>query len=419
MDDLDDLAARLQRFRPFDAYDAEDLLVFASRAHQDRVGPGQTLFHVGDNDLWTFCLVEGTVELVAADGRAITITAGTSAAGKPLSPLKPRLHTARTRGPATLVFLDTSGLSPLHEMARPCKAEMDVDYIDIDVGDGGGHEAAAVPASTREALLGGSLTLPTLPEVALRARRLIDSESSDTARIAAAVGSDPAIAAKLIKAANSPLYRGQTPVSTCETAIQRLGLRSTRALVLAFAMRELFQTGSPALTERMRRIWEHCNEVAAIAFVIARLSDTFEPEEAMLAGLLHDIGVLPVLHRCAQEPALAADPAGIDALVSELRAELGATILQRWNFPPAFITAAREADDWWRDPHPDAELADIIAIAQLHAWIGKPGRPRLPALPSLPAFRRLFPGAVGPELGQCILAEAAAQIAEARGLLAA
>ena len=90
------------------------------------------------------------------------------------------------------------------------------------------------------------------------------------------------MAAKLLKAANSALYGGLSAVETCPAAVVRLGMGTTRHLVLSFALKDVFKSDEPMIQERMRVLWKHSAQIAAICFVLAREIEGMQPEEALL-----------------------------------------------------------------------------------------------------------------------------------------
>ncbi|HCR46442.1 MAG TPA: cyclic nucleotide-binding protein, partial [Marinobacter hydrocarbonoclasticus] len=130
--------------------------------------------------------------------------------------------------------------------------------------------------------------LPSVPDVAWKVRRVVDREDSSATEVASAVSADPAMAAKLVRSCNSPLYRGFSDVRNVREAVVRLGLRTTRQLVTVFAMREVFKTRRAALQKEMEQLWRHSREVAALCWVLADHATRIDPEEALLAGVLHD-----------------------------------------------------------------------------------------------------------------------------------
>lgn len=408
---LDAIVEALQWFESFKLLDTSDLLVLATKATIENLPPKHTLFKQGSNDPWLFCLLDGTVELKAADGRVQSIVAGEGAASKPLSPLKPRQHTAYTVTPVKCIRIDVSELGDIHEM-------LDYAQHDYSVHEFGGTTPLSETLHMHEvSMMTEGFHLPSLPEVALNVRRLIDDEDASLADVAKVVTKDPALTAHLLKAANSALFRTPAPIQNCSQAIMRLGARTTKQLVIAFSVRNLFDTKSMALQKRMRAVWEHCNEVAAISMVIARLVKGFDPEEALLAGLLHDIGMLPILSYASSHPALQNDEHAFHQLIGAMRVRAGVTVLQEWRLPPEITTVVQECENWWRDPSPTPDLSDVVLVAQIHSYLGKTERPNIPSMINLPAFKKLAGSGATPKLSQQILAEAQAQIKDASSLL--
>ena len=140
-----------------------------------------------------------------------------------------------------------------------------------------------------------TLQLPTLPEVALQIRDEVESENTDAVKVATMVAKDAALSARLLQVANSPLYRGRVEIDSIQQAITRLGLKMVRSLVVSLAMKQIFQATSDTLDRQFRRIWDESLQVAAISRLLASAVPVLENEQAMLGGLVHNIGALPLL----------------------------------------------------------------------------------------------------------------------------
>jgi HD-like signal output (HDOD) protein len=157
--------------------------------------------------------------------------------------------------------------------------------------------------------------------------------------------------------------------------------------------------------------------VAAISFALASRIRGFDRDDAQLAGLLHDIGMVSVLGTASGGAGASLDLDALWALARRSRADTGAMILEAWNFPAAQVVAVRDAEQWWRDDSQKPELADLVMVAQLMSLIGKPGFLDVPPLVRLPAYRKLFPEHGSPELVMELLEDAREQMAEIRALL--
>ncbi len=224
------------------------------------------------------------------------------------------------------------------------------------------------------------LVLPSLPDIAIRVGREMNEENTNAHKLASIIQTDPAITAKLIRASNSPLYAGVSPVDSCSAAVIRLGANTTHNLVLTFALRELFVTRSPILKAQMQRLWEHSVKVSALCYVLAKVIGRLNPEHALLAGLLHDIGEVAILNYTKRFPDLLRDEQTLHQIIRDLRGVIGTRILSAWDFLEDLVTATEQAENWYRDHQGPADYADLVIIAQLHSFIGTPKMHGLPAL---------------------------------------
>lgn len=272
-------------------------------------------------------------------------------------------------------------------------------------------------------LRNNKLTLPSLPDVALRIRQLIADGSNNAKTIAQAVNSDAAIATKLIKAANSPLFRGAKEFETTNAAIVRLGMQTTQQLVTSFTLREVFKAKVPALKKRMDTLWKKGIEVAAIASVLAKSVKGLNPEQGLLSGLLHEIGTVPVLMYAENYDEIANNPEQLEKAIRELSPEIGGAILKRWGFSDEIVEVTQSSHQWLREHEGPADYCDLIIVARLHAQLPMSGRSAeasgpTPPLEQCPAFLKLCEqNALTPEKSLAILSEAKEQIAETQSLL--
>ena len=231
--------------------------------------------------------------------------------------------------------------------------------------------------------------LPSLPDVATKIHQKLKDDNCSIQDIANIVGSDPAIAAKLIKTTNSPLYRRGTPVTSCQTAIVRLGLKTTTEMVTAYVLKEVFSSKSKLLNKRMRQLWKHSVDIAAISYVLAKQSKKFDPDHAMLAGLIHDIGIVGILALCADYLDVMNNSDHLNAITRHMHSEVGTTILNGWGFMPDLVEVAKGAQDWFRNEHPHADYADIVNLAHLHSYIGTAKQHKAPRIDAIPAYQKL------------------------------
>ncbi len=261
------------------------------------------------------------------------------------------------------------------------------------------------------------LVLPTLPDIAFKIRRSINDEHISTTNIARIVQMDPAITAKLIQVANSPMYAGRRKIESCPEALTRTGLKAAQNIITTIAMKAVFNAHSPVIRKKMTDLWTHSSYVAAISAVIAQKTPGFDPDRAMLAGLIHDIGIVPILAYADNIPETVDSPQNLRETVRKLRIPIGLQIIRKWDFPADFEAVINHAEDWNYNSENSANYADIVMIAQLHSYIGLVDSKKMPRLDSLPAYKKLVAGHMDADVSINILDSAKYEIEQIRALL--
>lgn len=219
-----------------------------------------------------------------------------------------------------------------------------------------------------DALTRDRLTLPTLPEVAMRIGELSRRDDVSIPQLADEIGKDPAMAVRLLRVANSAMSQPGRRIDNVAQAVTRLGLQMTRLLVTGLAVEHLFVSRSPFLQERLRLCWQRSVEVAALAQVLARHCTLLKPELAMLGGLIHEVGSLPIIRLAEQHPELCESPAALDAVIKCLRARIGRLVLQAWQFPEALVDVPYFAEDLYRSHEGPADYVDVVIVAVLQTY---------------------------------------------------
>jgi len=261
----------------------------------------------------------------------------------------------------------------------------------------------------------GRLQLPSLPDLAFKVRTAVNDPRRSIADIARLIQFDPALAARLIQIANSPLYRGTKKFDNCHSAITRMGIPSARNLVVSFTLRNVFQAGSPALRERLQRIWQHSCRVAAISSVLARLTPGLDPDRALLAGLVHDIGILPLL-QYLETMQMPLEPARLDSMIGRLRGALGTFVLKTWQFEDDIAGIPAQAEAWDRSGAEAIDYVDIVQVAHVHSQFGQGGYSG-PPLTELKAFQKLSISRLGPGFSIELLSQSQQEINEVLNIL--
>ncbi len=261
------------------------------------------------------------------------------------------------------------------------------------------------------------LVLPALPDIALRTRKLLDNPKSTATQIARAIGADAVLTTRLLRLVNSPLYRTQSQIDDVRLAVTRLGNANVRSMVTSLAMEQIYQNklSSPFKKRYLARSWEHGVMVAALSYVISDRYTGLNPDEAMLAGLIHDIGKLPIIEYSELLSDFNEDEAQLNRLLELLHPRVGSLVLHAWKFPPEMIEVAAGHEDLERAPETDADLTDVVIVANLLSHIGSDHPHTRLDWSMIPAFERL---ALTPEESIDVLKNAREQINEIKRLLA-
>ncbi|NOQ93879.1 MAG: HDOD domain-containing protein [Methylophaga sp.] len=264
-----------------------------------------------------------------------------------------------------------------------------------------------------EDLKNGTLVLPTLPEVALRVRDVVDDPEATAANLADIIITDVALSTRLLKVANSPLYRGRIEIDSVQMAVARLGQTIIRSLVTSLVMEQMFQATSRNLDERLHKLWEHSTDVSAICQVLASSQANIKADEAMLAGLIHEVGILPILMKADEKPELIKNSAALDTVIENIHPRIGAAILKSWKFPESLITAVAEQQNLSRDSEDGPDLADLVQVARLQSYMNTDRALSSEELATVPAFKKL---GVDTEISVVELDENSDEYAEAMAL---
>jgi HD-like signal output (HDOD) protein len=240
-------------------------------------------------------------------------------------------------------------------------------------------------------LSGGKVDLPSFPEIAIRVRRILSDPNSSIDQVVRVVGSEPALAARLLRISNSAsLNRTGRAITDLRTAINRIGYNMVRSASISFAMSQIRKSNQLAgLEPYLNDLWQRSTLVAAFAFVLARTCTRINPDEAMLTGMMHGIGKLYVLTRAVDHPVLFADSGALADIIKEWHPSIGKAILENWDFPEVMAQAVGDQEDHSRTEPEAPDLSDIVAIAVLMADFSTDFAALEAALAGLPASVRL------------------------------
>ncbi|WKJ91042.1 HDOD domain-containing protein [Methylomonas montana] len=392
----------LKQLFPIRNLNEEILQSFATENHVETLAADSVLFNVNQEADCAIYLLSGTVILADHTGKSYEITAGSAQSKFPIcSGVK---HTATATAKTEIDILRVS----LKIMLTPSR--LDHGHLEISNELSNNRLLALFVEHFQNS--DHELEIPSLPEVAINLRKAIQKDVSidDAVKI---IQLDPAISAKLIEVANCPLYVTMIRAKTCKEAVVRIGLNATRNLVIALSLKQIFKNKSPLIKNHLENLWKQSLYLSGLCHVLASQTQQQNPESALLAGLVCDIGVIPFLNFTANLPVEYHNDAEIEQAIPIIKGPVGAVVLKEWDFAEEFIEVAKHSSNWYQNSDAELTLTDIVVLSRLHALIGKQSTADLPAISAIPAASKLKNFSLSPENTLAILHDAKAKIHEA------
>ena len=200
------------------------------------------------------------------------------------------------------------------------------------------------------AALGKLSNLAMLPEIAVRVIRLAEDPNVTMSQMADVISTSPELCVRILRVVNSAFYGIQGEVRTIQRATTLMGLESVKNVTIAASLTRLFHGRPLSPTFSPRDLWTHSLAVAAATRLIAMRAKSGVVEEAFLAGMVHDVGLIAELQLDRQKLATVLarmeDDEAADLLAVEEAAfganhqDFGAGLLKAWKLPRIFSLAA-------------------------------------------------------------------------------
>lgn len=229
--------------------------------------------------------------------------------------------------------------------------------------------------------------LPSPPGIALQIIALAQDPGATLQMAAQVIQLDPALSARLLRLANSPLYATRRRVESLSQAMAMLGLNATLSLSLGFSLVQGLRSKSNS-AELQEHIWKRSVLAGIAARLLGQQEGVRNAETLMLAGLLQDMGRLALLQAMPEDYAALSLKADNSASLLQLEreafdathAEVGAWLARRWRLPDDLTNAIAESESELSDApflrcvQSSGAIADLwlasgdgIAAARAHA----------------------------------------------------
>ena len=398
----------LRRLRPLSMFTDEQLQSLANQLQVITAYKTDILIKLGSTEKFNLFVLQGEITLTARDGKQKTVTFDANEELNPVAQLRPSLYEAVAAGPVKYLKIDTHLLTDFAHLTESGGEDISLQIIDGDIEDN------PLTMNLFQDLMTDSIQLPSLPEVAQKIQQAFGEDNVSADQVANILMLDPAIASKLIRIANSPVYAGLAATETLQAAIVRLGMDTTYKQVMAYAVNELFRGHSSNISKRMKHLWAHSRKVAAISRVLAKSTGLVDPEQAMLAGLTHDLGVIVIVEYLQMYGDQDIDQKQIDEAIDSMRGQITGMLMHKWNFSEEIVKVAEECENWFRNPRGDADLCDLVMIAQCHSLMGTDLISTVPPIGTLPAMEKLK---LGPAESMELIKQSNKEIQEIERLL--
>ncbi|MFZ6770609.1 HDOD domain-containing protein [Undibacterium sp. Di26W] len=208
----------------------------------------------------------------------------------------------------------------------------------------------------------GDLVFPTSVDSSLRLQKALDDPDCHVDAAAKMIAADPLLSARTVALANSVAYnRSGNEVTNVRLAVNRLGFRTLKAMLASVIVRQLnSQVKDPALKAKAAQLWEHSAHVSSLAQVIARQVTKVDPETAIFAGIVHEVGGFYLISRAEEFPGLLdGEPATWIEYGERL---IGRGIMRRLSIPESVMQAVEAL---WHGvcSFPPESLGDTLILA--------------------------------------------------------
>ncbi len=221
--------------------------------------------------------------------------------------------------------------------------------------------------------LQGEIVFPTCFDVAVRLRELTADENVSLDQLLMLLNAEPLIPTRLLRMANSAsINPGGPVVRDVRSAVTRLGLKTVRSVTLAIAIKQLIRSREMAdFQDLAGALWEHSLLTASAAYVVAGKLTRLNPDEALYAGLIHDLGAFYMLYRATRYEELRVRPDTVRYLVAQWHENIGVSLVEALRVPAEIIDAIRDHDEPREMPAELLNLRDVVYVSNLIAGGGR------------------------------------------------
>ena len=185
-------------------------------------------------------------------------------------------------------------------------------------------------------------SIATLPEITSKIIRTVEDPKSTAAVLHKIVSHDPALVTRVLKVVNSAFYGLPGQIGSIERGIVLLGLNAVKNIAVAASLGQLFRGVKFCEGYTAKDLWTHCVTVGVVARALSKQTKIPLADEAFLAGMIHDIGLLVALQTTPEQLRQVCDRAKTEErpfceierdVIGVDHQQLGAALAEAWKFP--------------------------------------------------------------------------------------
>jgi HD-like signal output (HDOD) protein len=210
-------------------------------------------------------------------------------------------------------------------------------------------------------------------QAAVKIRRALELPDSSLSSVSKVISLEPLLSVKLLRMANSVFYNTSgVEVTDVQRALMRVGVNSARTLAFAVIGDQLATASDFAPVWRLAdQLWRHSLDVASLAYAVAVQLDHPQPDTALLAGMVHDIGQFYLLSRVHDYPELLEEQSEMADFILYWDRRVGQAVLRALGTPD-LITEALDEQEECSGSWPPRKLSDILFLANSAAGTPNP-----------------------------------------------
>lgn len=219
--------------------------------------------------------------------------------------------------------------------------------------------------------------IATLPNITMRIIRLAEDPDSTAQDLNNVITNDPALGAAILKVVNSSFYGLPGQIGSIHRAIVLLGMNALKNAAIVASLAKLFRGGQICPSFNARDLWKHSIAVALATRMLAAKATLGLPDEAFLAGLIHDLGIMVEMQ--TRQPKLIEIIETVDrddtmtfrdaetAVLGANHEQFGAALCQIWKFPVCFANVTGHHHCPQEVPNENRSLPALVHVADILA----------------------------------------------------